>query len=1057
MFPVPTLYACVLLMAFTCFANRASAQEAPDRDSLFQIWQDDTSPDTTRMTAAAQMIAAHYLSVIPDSAIYYGKQLLDMAESSNHAFHIAMAQDIVSKAYIMTGAVEQAKQYAKAHKYWEATGNYKRLTRSYNTLGLIHSEEGEYDKALEYYNKGIAINLERQDSAATIAQRINTASVYEAQGNTLKSLEYNQIAIDLSLRYDNLRLAAIAHNNLANNYKTLSDTKNAAYHYYEALRINEDRANTWGVISVLNNLSLLYIIAKQYDKAEENLNKALELSLDNDINGTVASYSNIAVLRVNQERYDEAIDALQECLKLLEDNGIVAMMPNILLQLGSVYLEAGRYAEAERYVDRGLAKSKELGIEYHIIQGNLYKCDLLTKQGRWQEAETYALEGYERAKAAQIRSTQADYANQLVNIYKQLGRSAEALEMYETKKELDESIVNEEATRDLIRQEYQYNYERKAYQDSLANIAALEMQAADLNRRKVINRFLWAILLIVAVFAGILINRYRLIREQQKRIQEEKDKAEAANAKLLEIDQSKSRFFTNISHEFRTPLTVIAGMADQLKEDDQAKQLLKRNTAQLLHLVNQILDLRKLESGSLPVYYIQADVVQYLRYVLESFHSLAEEKGINLSFETAQPKLVLDYDAEKLLRIVSNLLSNAIKFTPGAGAVTLSLDAPAAPDSKYYHFSVKDTGVGIPEAKVPYIFDRFYQVEDSASKAGERLSRAASAPGEGTGIGLALTQELVTLMGGTIRVLSDTGKGTTFIVKLPRTNQAALEEALPVPVLASKVPSLNAPPAISGPMPGLSQSDLPRLMIVEDNPDVMEYLVTCLGGDYQLLFASDGQEGLEKAIEEVPDLVISDVMMPRMDGFDMCNRIKTDERTSHIPLILLTAKADVESRITGLQRGADAYLVKPFDQRELTAQLNNLFHLQQRLQNRYGSLRELTPSDDVAIQQEDAFITKLKEVFAAKMDDPQFGVEQLSTEMHLSRSQLGRKVKALTGKSLSIYLRSIRLAEAKMLLLQTELSIKEIAYKVGFATPAYFTTSYVKEFEETPSDTRASG
>jgi YesN/AraC family two-component response regulator len=246
-------------------------------------------------------------------------------------------------------------------------------------------------------------------------------------------------------------------------------------------------------------------------------------------------------------------------------------------------------------------------------------------------------------------------------------------------------------------------------------------------------------------------------------------------------------------------------------------------------------------------------------------------------------------------------------------------------------------------------------------------------------------------------------------------------------------------------------------MIVEDNPDVMEYLVTCLGGDYQLLFASDGQEGLEKAIEEVPDLIISDVMMPRMDGFDMCNRIKTDERTSHIPLILLTAKADVESRITGLQRGADAYLVKPFDQRELTAQLNNLFHLQQRLQNRYGNLKELTPSDDVAIQQEDAFITKLKEVFTAKMDDSKFGVEELSGEMHLSRSQLGRKVKALTGKSLSIYLRSIRLAEAKKLLLQTELSIKEIAYKVGFATPAYFTTSYVKEFEETPSDTRASG
>ena len=1034
------------LIVFTCFSTIALSQEAPDRDSLFHIWQDNSLPDTVRMDAAEKMITAHYLSVIPDSAVFYGKQLLDTAESEDNAYHIAIAQDIMSKAYIMLGAVEQSKVYAKAHLYWEKTGDDKRLALSYNTLGLIHGDEGEYDKALEYYNKGIAINLERQDSAATIAQRINTASIYEAQGNTLKSLEYNQVALDLSIRHSNQRLAAIAHNNLANNYKTLSDTKKAAYHYYEALKINEARDNTWGVISVLNNLSLVYINAKQNDKAEENLNRALELSLDNDIQGTVASYSNIAMLRMNQKRYDEAIDVLQKCLELVERDGLVHLTPNILLELGSAYLEAGQYAEAEGYINKGVNKSEELGIEYYIIQGYLYKSDLLGRMGRWQEAEYVALDGYERAKAAQKLTAQADYASELVNIYKQLGRSGDALELYEIKKELDEKIVNEEATRDLIRQEFQYNYELKAYQDSLANISALEIQEADLNRRKAINRFLWAILLIVLLFAGVLINRYRVIRDQQKRIQEEKEKAEAANAKLLEIDQSKSRFFTNISHEFRTPLTVIAGMAEQIKEGDQIKKLIKRNTTHLLHLINQILDLRKLESGSLPVHPIQSDVVQYLRYILESFHSLAEEKNIDLTFETAQPTLVLDYDSEKLLRIVSNLLSNAIKFTASAGKVTLSMDTPATPDSKYYQFSVQDNGVGIPKEKVPYIFDRFYQIDDSASRVGE-----------GTGIGLTLTQELVTLMGGEIRVASDQGKGTTFTIQLPHTNLAALEDAQSAPVREPNVQSETTLLSKKAQVQNHNSSDLPRLMIVEDNPDVMEYLVTCLDGDYQLLFAPDGQAGLEKAIEEVPDLIISDVMMPRMDGFTMCNHIKHDERTSHIPLILLTAKADIESRITGLQRGADAYLVKPFDQRELTAQLNNLFHLQQRLQNRYSNLQELSPSEDIVIQQEDAFITKLKEVFTAKMDDPEFGVEELTNEMHLSRSQLGRKVKALTGKSLSIYLRSIRLVEAKKLLLETDLSIKEIAYDVGFATPAYFTTSYVKEFDETPSDTRTPG
>ena len=289
-----------------------------------------------------------------------------------------------------------------------------------------------------------------------------------------------------------------------------------------------------------------------------------------------------------------------------------------------------------------------------------------------------------------------------------------------------------------------------------------------------------------------------------------------------------------------------------------------------------------------------------------------------------------------------------------------------------------------------------------------------------------------------------------FSQKAPKVEVAS--ELAVARATATVLPEKAPAQAISGGK--LGDEELPRLLLVEDSPDVMEYLITCLEGNYQLLFAADGQEGIDKALEEVPDIIISDVMMPRADGFTLCNTLKTDEKTSHIPIILLTAKADVDSRITGLERGADAYLAKPFDQRELEAQLANLLAQRKRLQSRYANFEAPTPTEDPAVKQEDAFILKIKEVFEDRMDDPQYTLNDLCKALLLSRSQFGRKIKALTGKSPAIYLRSLRLQKAKQLILTTDLPMKAIAYDVGFSDPAYFTRSYSDEFGETPSKTR---
>jgi signal transduction histidine kinase/DNA-binding response OmpR family regulator len=543
--------------------------------------------------------------------------------------------------------------------------------------------------------------------------------------------------------------------------------------------------------------------------------------------------------------------------------------------------------------------------------------------------------------------------------------------------------------------------------------------------------------------------KHRLVLEIKKatdKINKDKNLIEAQAEKLQELDQAKSRFFTNISHEFRTPLTIISGMIDQIKTKpdlwlEKGTQMIKENTRSLLNLVNQILELRKLESGSIDINMIQGDVIQYLRYIAESHQSIAEGKGIQLHFLAAKPSINMDYDPDKLLWITSNLLSNAVKYTPESGNIYFHINSKNENGEDYLQMRVEDTGAGIPEDQIQNIFNRFYQVDDSTTRTGE-----------GTGIGLAFTKELIKLLTGEINVSSEVGKGTTFFVSLPITNNSSIQDALFQTQKtatksienSSEKAALNADDLVS------PNTELPKLLIVEDNADVVQFLIACLEGYYQLEIARDGQEGIDKAIEQVPDIIVSDVMMPEKNGFELCNTLKQDQRTSHIPIILLTAKADLESKISGLERGADAYLTKPFEPKELLARLKNLLVLRKKLQDRYRSFQ----STDIPANAEDAFILKVRKVIDENIEDEDFGIIHLCKAIKLSRSQLHNKIKALTDLSTSIFIRKIRLEKGKSLLESTDLNVSEIAYRVGFKNSTYFTQSFTEEFGFSPRKTR---
>ena len=564
-----------------------------------------------------------------------------------------------------------------------------------------------------------------------------------------------------------------------------------------------------------------------------------------------------------------------------------------------------------------------------------------------------------------------------------------------------------------------------------------------------------SILVIVLIY---IIGKERARHRKLKHlVKEQTEEILAQNQRLEQLDRSKSMLYTNITHEFRTPLTVILGMAERLDSSLQSEgnflhrkklRLISRNGRNLLQLINQMLDLSKIESNGLHLNNVNSDIIRYVRYITESFHSLANAHNIMLQIRTNKTGLQMDFDPEKFRQILANLLSNAMKYTSSGGKVTVRVDTDARPGQPVEEFvlKVEDTGYGIPPEDLPKIFDRFYRSSDQIAKAG------------GTGIGLALTKELITLMHGTIEVKSKLGVGTTFTVRLPISR-----DARPQAKIAGQIES-----PIVRPGSGTILSDgnyqarpennqAPRLLIVEDSADVVDFLGECLEGHFRLEYAFNGRIGIERALGSIPDIILSDVMMPEKDGFDLCEALKNDQRTSHIPIVLLTARADRESRVRGLRHGADAYLQKPFNRDELMVTLENLLEMRQKLQQRF--LVEINPvvpstSPRESLDPEELFLLKVRETIEKNLPNTEFGIPQLCRTVGLSRSQIHKKIKALTGLSTSLYWRSIRLEHARNLLLNSDHNVSEVAYLVGFSDPKYFSRLYAEKYRASPSMTR---
>ena len=546
------------------------------------------------------------------------------------------------------------------------------------------------------------------------------------------------------------------------------------------------------------------------------------------------------------------------------------------------------------------------------------------------------------------------------------------------------------------------------------------------------------------------------LEEQRDKLEEQRDQLIQLSHQLEEATHAKLVFFTNISHDFRTPLTLVADpvehlLADHTLSGDQHRMLMliQRNVNILLRLVNQILDFRKYENGKMEYTPVQVDVLSSFEGWNESFLAAARKKHIHFSFDNMPDT---DYhtlaDMEKLERIYFNLLSNAFKFTPENGKITVRLSSLTKEDTRWIRFTVANTGSMISAEHIRSIFDRFYKID---------MHHA------GSGIGLALVKAFVELHKGTISVESDEKQGTVFTVDLPvQTCETILaEDSLKSSISAVPLnPASPGSPASSNLNETLAveeeelekgyDSSKPSVLVIDDNADIRSYVRGLLHTDYTVIEAADGSEGIRKAMKYVPDLIISDVMMPGIDGIECCRRLKSELQTCHIPVILLTACSLDEQRIQGYDGGADSYISKPFSSQLLLARVRNLIDSHRRLKQFFGDGQTLA-KEDVCDMDKD-FVEKFKALIEAKMGDSNLNVEDLGKDMGLSRVQLYRKIKSLTNYSPNELLRIARLKKAASLLASSDMTVAEIGYEVGFSSPSYFTKCYKEQFGESPTD-----
>ena len=904
----------------------------------------------------------------------------------------------------------------KALNRAEVIDNTEGIAVSNRTIGNLLRADEEYTNALQYYDSSLHYYHLLKDTIQSLRVQLDIAVIYNLLGYINKATKLNFSVLHQSDSAGFKKIKARALYNIGEIYRLQKNGPLAVQYLNRAYQLACSTGNSALCCSALHNLALANDLIGKPKLAIEQLKKCFDYAGMIQSNDSARIYNNIGRIYRMLKEFDRAESYLLLSLEIRSRLNNPSGLGHTYNELGTLYNDRGQFSQATGPLEHAYKIAERSG-----------KISLLS-----------------------------DIARNLSDTYKGLGNYEKALKYETAYSDYRFAQFNNENATVLNEMETRYETEKKEQENRYLKNEALANQL-------IIKRQRWlgiliSVLLIVVTLSAIFAYRAYLVRKklahrinkQKEKLEQDKEIIEDQAEKLKSMDKLKSQFFANISHEFRTPLTLILGPLDQSLKQKKAlsseeKEIMFRNAKRLLELINQLLDLSRLESGNMKLTVSPIDFVSYIKGLVMSFSSLAaiQEKHIEIHCNSSEIKLYID--REKMDKVLYNLLSNAFKFTQRGDNIVVNVQQ----NNLMTEIRISDTGIGIPANELPYIFKRFY-----------RTSQTHKTHSQGSGIGLALASQLIELHGGTILVESEVGKGTSFILRLPtgtdhfNSNNTEIlgetvfynEENRLTPEEMTSMKELS----VNGKHRNISDED-EIVLIVEDNADVRRYICQSIQNEYKTIEASDGMEGLDKASQYIPDLIISDVMMPEMDGIEFTENIKTDIKTSHIPVILLTAKAASENKIEGLTTGADDYMIKPFMVDELVIRVRNLIDQRRKLRKLFSKNLLAEPEEDTVSFHDKKFLSMTRTAVLANLADENFDVEQLSKKIRISRSNLFRKLRALTDQNPSQYIRSIRLQKAADMLKNENARINEIAFQVGFSNVSYFNKCFKEQFGNTPS------
>lgn len=852
---------------------------------------------------------------------------------------------------------------------------------------------------------------------------------YRENNNFILAVEIHEAELNIATELCDTPAMIQALNNIGTNHRRMSILDDATKYHFSALNLCEKysdkesyRSKKNRVVS-LNGIGNISLRIGDNATADSVFRKALagEKELNSAL-GQAINYANLGAIFEENNMLDSAWvyyrKSMQMNIEAKSELGISLCHGHF----GNLYEKEGEIKKAVTEYEKAYLMENKID-SWHWLNFCLALVNIYIDQNNYSKALQLLDKANQKATTGRSLDRLASIYGLYSIIYDRTGNTDKAYKAYRLSKTYNDSVLNQQNLISVQNERVKYEYQRRQQEiDTINNKFNSERQL-----RNVIIISLVVILFLLIIGVGMLIYLLK-IKKREETI-------------MKQVENMRSSFFTNITHEFRTPLTVIIGLGDRISGSNNIENLksvgetISRQGRNLLLLINQILDVSKLESSVSHSEYQHGDIVGYIHLIFDGAKVLANNKNIKYHFHPQEKSIGMDFIPDYITKIVGNLISNAIKFTPAEGLVIISTETKG----KYFILTVKDNGCGISKQDLPYIFDAFYQ--------GNSNSRSM-----GTGIGLSLVKHLVEAMNGTISVESEENKGTTFTINLPITQSDNHVVSL------NEIPKVNDIFVSDGKDTESEEIDddtHTRILIVEDNNDVSSFIGSIIN-DANIYYAQNGRVGLEKALQIVPDVIITDIMMPEMDGIEMCDKIRESYILCHIPIIIISAKADEKDKIKGIKSGADAYLYKPFNAEELNITINSLLERRKLLQENFtrNSTKDSVSTEKLSTNDQ-VFLNKIIDLVHAQMATQSVNINDLADSLNITSRQLNRKINAITGDNISKYILQVRMLRAKQLLdSNKDYTIAEIAYKCGYEENSNFTRAFKMLYGITPTQYR---